>query len=111
MSPNGLFGLLRFALAAALLLVCGPALADKRVALVLGDSAYQNVPPLSNPVNDAALIAKTLKDAGFDVVDSRQNLSALETRLALREFADKAGNADVAVIYYAGHGIEIDGSN
>ena len=51
--------------AAASLLVCGPALAEKRVALVLGNSAYQNVAPLANPVNDSARIASTLKDAGF----------------------------------------------
>ncbi len=111
MSVRGLFGSLKFWLAAALLLICQPALADKRVALVLGNSAYQNVPPLANPVNDAALMAQTLKDAGFDVVDFKQNLPALETRRALREFADKAGGADIAVIYYAGHGIEVDGSN
>jgi hypothetical protein len=107
----GFFGSVKFWIAAALILIGQPALAEMRVALVLGNSAYQNVPPLSNPVNDAALMAKTLKDAGFDVVDSRQNLSALDTRRVLREFADKATNADVAVIYYAGHGIEIDGSN
>ena len=107
----GLFGSLKFWIVASLLLIGQPALAEKRVALVLGNSAYQNVPPLSNPVNDAALMARTLKNAGFEIVDSRQNLSALETRRVLREFADKAGNADVAVIYYAGHGIEIDGSN
>jgi uncharacterized caspase-like protein len=111
MRALGLFGSLKFWIAASLLLMAQPALAEKRVALVLGNSAYQNVPPLSNPVNDAALMAKTLKNAGFELVDSRQNLSALETRRVLREFADKAGGADVAVIYYAGHGIEIDGSN
>ena len=81
----------RFVLAAALLLlVCQPALAEKRVALVLGNSAYQNAPPLANPVNDGAVIAATLKGAGFDVVDSRHDLTALETRRALREFADRA---------------------
>jgi uncharacterized caspase-like protein len=102
-------------LAAALLLVgqlvCGPALAEKRVALVLGNSAYQNVPPLANPINDAALVTATLKEAGFDVVDSRHDLSALETRRALRDFSDSARDADIAVIYYAGHGLEVDGSN
>ena len=111
MRVRGLFGSLKFWLAAAMILICQPALADKRVALVLGNSAYQNVPPLANPVNDAALMADTLKRAGFDMVDSRQNLSALETRRALREFADKSANADIAVIYYAGHGIEVDGNN
>jgi uncharacterized caspase-like protein len=97
--------------AAASLLVCGPALADKRVALVLGNSAYQNVAPLANPVNDSARIASTLKDAGFDIVDSRRDLSAAETRRALRDFADRARDADIAVVYYAGHGIEVDGAN
>src|ERR1700750_839014 len=111
MGVRGLFGSLKFWLAAGLILICQPALAEKRVALVLGNSAYQNVPPLANPVNDAALMADTLKRAGFDVVDSRQNLSALETRRVLRDFADKSSNADIAVFYYAGHGIEIDGTN
>ena len=102
----------RFVLvAAALLLVCQPAFADKRVALVLANSAYQNVAPLANPANDGAVVASTLKDAGFDVVDYRRDLPAAETRRALRDFADRARDADIAVIYYAGHGIEVDGSN
>src|SRR5947199_2077590 len=97
--------------AAALLLVCQPAFAEKRVALVLGNSAYQNVARLANPVNDGAKIAVTLKDAGFDVVDSRHDLPAAETKRALRDFADRARDADIAVVYYAGHGIEVDGGN
>src|SRR4051794_39183399 len=72
------------AVAALLLLPCEPALAQKRVALVIGNSAYTNVVPLANAVNDAAVIAATLKDAGFDVVDSRRDLPANETRAALR---------------------------
>ena len=76
MMKSGSLGLFRWMLAAAAsLLVCGPAFAEKRVALVLGNSAYQNVAPLANPVNDSAKIASTLKDAGFDVVDSRRDLS------------------------------------
>jgi uncharacterized caspase-like protein len=101
----------RFFLATALLLVCQPAFAGKRVALVLGNSAYQNVAPLPNPVNDGAVIAATLKQAGFDVVDSRHDLPAAETRRALRDFADRARDADIAVVYYAGHGMEVDGTN
>ena len=89
----------------------GPAFAEKRVALVLGNSAYRNVAPLANPVNDSARIAATLKEAGFDVVDSRRDLPAAETRRALRDFADRARDADIAVVYYAGHGIEVDGGN
>ena len=92
-------------------LVSGPAFAEKRVALVLGNSAYRNVAPLANPVNDRARIASTLKEAGFDVVDSRRDLAAVEIRRALRDFADKARDADIAVVYYAGHGIEVDGAN
>src|SRR5882672_3066136 len=96
---------------AVLLLVCEPAFAEKRVALVLGNSAYQNVAQLANPANDSAKIAATLKDAGFDVVDSRRDLPAAETRRALRDFADRARDSDIAVVYYAGHGIEVDGAN
>jgi Caspase domain len=103
--------LLRFFLAAGLALACQPAFADKRVALVLGNSAYQNAPRLTNPVNDAALVADKLKEAGFDVVNSRHDLSALGTRRALRDFEDSARDADIAVVYYAGHGIEVDGTN
>jgi uncharacterized caspase-like protein len=97
--------------AAALLMACQPAFAEKRVALVLGNSAYLNVAQLTNPANDSARIAATLKDAGFDVVDSRRDLPAAETRRALRDFADRARDADIAVVYYAGHGIEVDGAN
>ena len=93
------------------LLLCQPAWAAKRVALVVGNSAYQNVALLPNPVNDGAMIAATLKNAGFDVVDSRHDLPANEMRRALRDFADRARDADIAVIYYAGHGMEVDGTN
>jgi uncharacterized caspase-like protein len=99
------------AVAALLLSVCQPAFAQKRVALVIGNSAYQNVVPLTNPINDAAVMATTLKNAGFDVVDSRHDLAAAETRRALRDFADRARDADIAVVYYAGHGMEVDGTN
>jgi uncharacterized caspase-like protein len=112
MKSPGSLKLRQFFLAAALLLgVCQPAFAEKRVALVLGNAAYQNVARLPNPVNDGAVIAATLKNAGFDVVDSRHDLPAAETRRALRDFADRARDADIAVVYYAGHGIEVDGTN
>jgi len=107
----GLAKLHRFFLAAALLLLCQPAWATKRVALVIGNSAYQNVALLPNPSNDGAVIASTLKSAGFDVVDSRHDLPASEMRRALRDFADRARDSDIAVIYYAGHGMEVDGTN
>jgi uncharacterized caspase-like protein len=88
-----------------------PALAAKRVALVIGNSAYQNVPSLANSANDAAAVSDTLKAAGFDVVESRRNLKNAELRRVLNDFYDSARDADFAVIYYAGHGIEVDGSN
>jgi uncharacterized caspase-like protein len=101
----------RFLFAAALLLLCQPAWATKRVALVVGNSAYQNVALLPNPVHDGAVIAATLKNAGFDVVDSRHDVPAAELRHALRDFADRARDADIAVVYYAGHGMEVNGTN
>ena len=88
-----------------------PALAEKRVALVIGNSAYQNVARLGNPANDAAAMTATLKSAGFDVVDSRRDLKTSDMRRALRDFSDQARDADVAVVYYAGHGIEVEGTN
>ena len=109
-SPRSL-GFHQFVLAALLVLVCQPALAEKRVALVIGNSTYQNVAPLANPVNDGTVMASTLKDAGFDVVDFRRDLPAAETRRVLRDFADRVRDADIAVVYYAGHGIEVDGAN
>src|SRR6202165_4514110 len=85
--------------------------ADKRVALVIGNSAYKNVNRLKNPANDAVAVVAMFKKAGFDSVDSRLDLNIVEMRRALREFGNKARDADVAVIYYAGHGIELDGTN
>lgn len=103
--------LLALVLALAVLFGAGPAFAGKRVALVIANSAYQHAPSLANPVNDGAVMAKTLKEAGFDVVESRHDLPALDTRRVLRDFADATRDADIAVVYYAGHGIEVEGSN
>src|ERR1700704_2641247 len=102
------YGLFVFA---AFLLAWSPASAEKRVALVVGNSIYKNAPLLPNPTNDAAAIATTLKGAGFDIVDTRSNLPSAEMRRALRDFAEQARDADIAVVYYAGHGIEINGTN
>ena len=92
-------------------LACAPAWADKRVALVVGISKYQNVPALGNPSNDASAMGDIFKSAGFETVDLRRDLGVADMRKALREFAAKASDADIAVVYYAGHGIEVDGSN
>ncbi|MGH6779137.1 MAG: caspase family protein [Bradyrhizobium sp.] len=87
------------------------ALAEKRVALVIGISKYQNVNHLANPDNDTAMLAATFRKAKFDVVTLRTDLTAAEMRRTLRHFSDQARDADIAVIYYAGHGIEVDGTN
>ncbi|MFB6421183.1 MULTISPECIES: caspase family protein [Bradyrhizobium] len=89
----------------------GAALAEKRVALVMGNSAYKNVARLANPANDAALVGGMFRKAGFDAVDVKLDLNVVDMRKALREFGAKARDAHVAVIYYAGHGIELDGTN
>jgi hypothetical protein len=108
-----LLPLLKRTLLSAIILIlasCG-AMAEKRVALVIGNSAYQHVPSLANPSNDAAAMVAMFKKANFDLVDSRKDLPVAEMRRALRDFGAKARDADVAVIYYAGHGIELDGVN
>jgi len=92
-------------------LFCQPAFAERRIVLVMGDSAYERVPRLANPVNDATAMSEMFKRAGFDVVELKLDLKALEMRRALRDFSDKARNADIAIIYFAGHGIEIQGTN
>ena len=88
-----------------------PAWADKRVALVIGNSAYKNVAKLTNPANDAAAIAGLLQRAGFEVVEAKRDLTNTEMRRTLRDFTNKSRDADMAVVYYAGHGIEVDGMN
>ncbi|MGR4928734.1 caspase domain-containing protein [Bradyrhizobium sp. CAR08] len=107
MIPFRIFVLLILAIG----LACGPAHADRRVALVIGNSAYKSAPKLGNPVNDATLVGGMFKKAGFDSVDVRLDLSASEMRRMLREFAGRTRDADMAVIYYAGHGIELEGTN
>src|SRR3954452_16799019 len=86
-------------------------LAQKRVALVIGNSNYINVRALANPENDASAMAALFREAKFDVVDASNNLGGLEMRRLFRDFAEKSRGADIAVVYYAGHGIEIDGIN
>src|ERR1700742_54526 len=102
-------------MALAILVVCccasNAALASRRVALVIGNSTYQNVPSLPNPSNDPSAVTDMFKAAGFDVVESRRNLKNAELRRVLNNFFDSSRDADFAVVYYAGHGIEIDGSN
>ncbi|RWK09945.1 caspase family protein [Mesorhizobium sp.] len=84
--------------------------AAKRVALVIGNSKYVNAVPLPNPANDAQLIASTLRNAGFEVIEGvdqdNQGMHSLISR-----FTEESYNADLAVIFYAGHGMQVDGKN
>jgi tetratricopeptide (TPR) repeat protein len=84
---------------------------DHRIALVIGNSAYERVPALLNPVRDAAFVAETLKRTGFESVTVLTNLRKDALISALREFAARTEHADWAVVYYAGHGMEVGGIN
>jgi uncharacterized caspase-like protein len=90
-----------------------PALAETRLALVIGNSAYASMGALSNPANDARLIAQSLKNAGFDVTSLTDQTQA-QMKSAVSDFAnrvDTAGPETMAMFYYAGHGVQIDGTN
>src|SRR5215470_11700642 len=90
-----------------------PALAESRVALVIGESAYHVVTPLPNPANDAKAMSQLLRDAGFEVTTA-SDLSQKEMNAQVGDFAAKmaAKGADtVALVFYAGHGMQIDGEN
>ena len=92
-------------------LINANALADKRVALVIGNSTYVNVPRLPNPANDAPAVADLFKAVHFDSVQLRLDAGIADLRRAVSDFAYLAADADIAVVYYAGHGMEIDGNN
>lgn len=87
-----------------------PALAERRVALVIGNSDYANTARLANPVNDARALSAKLKGLGFEVM-THENLGGQDMRVALGRFTENALNADVALVFYAGHGIEMSGRN
>jgi outer membrane protein assembly factor BamD (BamD/ComL family) len=94
-----------------LLVVSGSgALADKRVALVVGNSAYQNAGKLPNPARDADAIADMFKKAGYEV-SLVKDVGIVDFKRTIRRFEDSVGDADIAVVFYAGHGIEIGGTN
>jgi hypothetical protein len=106
--------LVLIALVAPLLaLFAGPAAAEKRIALVVGNSAYQNITRLDNPKNDATLMADTLSSLGFTLIGGRAQLDldkpALDT--SVQNFGRQIQGADVALFYYAGHGVQVSGSN
>jgi tetratricopeptide (TPR) repeat protein len=83
----------------------------RRVALIVGNGAYKNVPALANPPRDATLVAAALRDVGFQTVTLSNDLGRDKFFEALHAFAAEAEKADWAVVYYAGHGIEIGGVN
>lgn len=86
-----------------------PALA-KRVALVIGNGAYEYTVPLPNPANDAELMAAKLRGLGFEVV-AGQDQSYNDMRRTVMQFAKKAYGADIALLFYAGHGMQVAGQN
>jgi Caspase domain len=87
------------------------ALAERRVALVIGNSNYQNSARLANPESDASAIGLLLKNARFDVVEVHQNMSGADMRRSIRNFSETTKDADIALVFYAGHGIEVGGTN
>ena len=93
-----------------MLFTANAAKADKRVAFVVGNGAYKNVAQLPNPPIDAKAMAAVLRNVGFDVVEGT-NLTRDTMTERLLEFGKKAQGADVAVFFYAGHGIAISGTN
>jgi uncharacterized caspase-like protein len=106
--------LLFAAIAASVAFFCAasfePAFADLRVALVIGNSNYRNAPLLRNPTGDAKAIETKFREAGFDVV-TLNDVDNLQFKRGIRQFEAEAANADIAAVYYAGHGIEIGGVN
>lgn len=109
-------GLLRifrfFGLTLALLTMAsaGPALAERRVALVMAAEAYRDIRPLANPLNDALAMRGVLETLGFQVfLETDRDLRRM--RRALEDFALDAAGADVALVFFAGHGVEIGGRN
>jgi hypothetical protein len=97
----------------ALIFSVSPAAAEKRIALVVGNSAYQNVSRLENPKNDAGLIAETLGRLGFTLVGggAQVDLDKPNFDAVIQRFGNQLVGADVALFYYAGHGIQIRGTN
>ncbi|MEZ5870850.1 MAG: caspase family protein [Nitratireductor sp.] len=88
----------------------GVALAEKRIALVIGIADYRTVPALQNTINDSALVGDTLKSLDFEVTRLK-DAGLVELREAVANFAFQAETADVALVYYAGHGVEVGGRN
>lgn len=94
------------------LFLLAPVSADARkVALVVGNSDYANTGRLVNPANDIKLVAASARQAGFDDVTVATDLAVNDFQKAMRDFRAKADGAEIAMVYYAGHGIEAQGKN
>ena len=106
---SGMRTLLAMALGFALLFTAS-AQAERRVALVIGNSTYKTVSPLRNPVNDVRLMRRALKAAGFDVM-LVENADYQRMRKAIIDFGNKLSVDTVGLFYYSGHGIQFDGAN
>src|SRR5689334_13390715 len=101
------------ALAVAVLLAASvqSAKADpSRVALVIGIGKYQNVAALPNPPHDAQAVAASLRNLGFDV-EEKVDSTYTDLKESIRLFGQRAAKADAAVVFYAGHGIQVDHEN
>lgn len=83
---------------------------EKRTALVIGNGAYTNAPPLKNPPNDARDMAATLKTLGFDVI-SAIDINQRGMKRLIREFGQKLKGGGSGLFYYAGHGVQSKGRN
>jgi uncharacterized caspase-like protein len=90
--------------------IVGLARAESRVALVIGNGRYANAEPLPNAQNDATLIGQSLREVGFTVTE-KHNVGLAELQHDIVQFAQAAGEADIALVYYAGHGIQVGGVN
>src|SRR5579872_3309313 len=84
--------------------------ADRRVALVIGNSEYREIPALKNPDKDAEDVSNTFRLAGFDVFVAK-DLTKLQFEKEFRNYLAAADGADLAVVYYSGHGFQIGGEN
>ena len=102
--------MLRVLAAMLFMLFAGSALAERRVALVIGEDGYKTIRKLDNAVDDAKSVEDTLEQLGFEVT-LETNRDLKRVRRALDDFREDGAGADVALVYFAGHGVEISGDN
>src|SRR5262245_53008226 len=108
---RGEASVLRLVIFVALVLMASSAHAEKRAALIIGNGAYTKVGSLANPARDADAMQSLLKTAAFDSVEIRRDVGLAAMRRALREISDRVRDADIAAVFFAGDGIEVNGTN